>query len=87
MKITGLRSFMSRDGNRPRVIVAVDTDEGITGCDSRTSHRKKRKSFVPASCSSPSAVMRTARGDAAASCRGNPAAEGIVHRMVPSITW
>lgn len=31
MKITGLRSFMSRDGNRPRVIVAIDTDEGITG--------------------------------------------------------
>lgn len=31
MKITGLRSFMSRDGNRPRVLVAVDTDEGITG--------------------------------------------------------
>lgn len=31
MKITGLRSFMARDGNRPRVIVALDTDEGITG--------------------------------------------------------
>lgn len=31
MKISGLRSFMSRDGNRPRVIVAVDTTEGITG--------------------------------------------------------
>lgn len=31
MKITGLRSFMSRDGNRPRVLVAVDTNEGITG--------------------------------------------------------
>lgn len=31
MKITGLRSFMSRDGNRPRVIIAIDTDEGITG--------------------------------------------------------
>jgi galactonate dehydratase len=31
MKITGLRSFMARDGNRPRVIVAIDTDEGITG--------------------------------------------------------
>ena len=31
MKITGLRSFMSRDGNRPRVLVAIDTDEGITG--------------------------------------------------------
>lgn len=31
MKITGLRSYMSRDGNRPRVIVAIDTDEGITG--------------------------------------------------------
>jgi galactonate dehydratase len=31
MKITGLRSFMSRDANRPRVIVAIDTDEGVTG--------------------------------------------------------
>lgn len=31
MKITGLRSFMARDGNRPRVLVAIDTDEGITG--------------------------------------------------------
>ena len=31
MKITGLRSFMTCDRDRPRVIVAVDTDEGITG--------------------------------------------------------
>lgn len=31
MKITGLRSFMSADRDRPRVIVAIDTDEGITG--------------------------------------------------------
>ena len=31
MRITGLRSFMSRDDKRPRVIVAMDTDEGITG--------------------------------------------------------
>lgn len=31
MKIIGLRSFMTRDRNRPRVIVAIDTDEGITG--------------------------------------------------------
>ncbi|NQV99846.1 MAG: mandelate racemase/muconate lactonizing enzyme family protein [Rhodospirillales bacterium] len=31
MKITGLRSFMTRDINRPRVLVAIDTDEGITG--------------------------------------------------------
>jgi galactonate dehydratase len=31
MKITGLRSFMSCDRDRPRVIVAIDTDEGITG--------------------------------------------------------
>ncbi|MEM7444842.1 MAG: mandelate racemase/muconate lactonizing enzyme family protein [Pseudomonadota bacterium] len=31
MKITGLRSFMTQDRDRPRVIVAVDTDEGITG--------------------------------------------------------
>jgi galactonate dehydratase len=31
MRITGLRSFMTRDRNRPRVIVAIDTDQGITG--------------------------------------------------------
>lgn len=31
MKIIGLRTFMSRDRDRPRVLVAIDTDEGITG--------------------------------------------------------
>jgi galactonate dehydratase len=31
MKITRLRAFMSRDKDRPRVIVAMDTDQGITG--------------------------------------------------------
>jgi galactonate dehydratase len=31
MKITRLRSFMTRDRDRPRVVVAIDTDEGITG--------------------------------------------------------
>src|SRR3954454_18822830 len=31
MKIDRLRAFMTRDGARPRVLVAIDTDEGITG--------------------------------------------------------
>jgi len=31
MKITRLRSFMTRDRDRPRVVVAIDTDAGITG--------------------------------------------------------
>jgi galactonate dehydratase len=31
MKIDRLRSFMSRDGDRPRVLVAIDTDDGVTG--------------------------------------------------------
>ncbi len=31
MKITGLRVFMTRDKDRPRVIAAMDTDAGITG--------------------------------------------------------
>jgi len=31
MKIERLRAFMSRDKDRPRVIVAIDTDDGITG--------------------------------------------------------
>jgi len=36
MKIDRLRAFMSRDKNRPRVIVAMDTDEGLTGWGSAT---------------------------------------------------
>ena len=31
MKIDRLRAFMSRDANRPRVLVAIDTDDGLTG--------------------------------------------------------
>jgi galactonate dehydratase len=31
LRITGLRSFTTRDRDRPRVIVAIDTDAGITG--------------------------------------------------------
>lgn len=31
MKIDRLRAFMTRDKDRPRVVVAVDTDDGVTG--------------------------------------------------------
>jgi galactonate dehydratase len=31
MKIERLRAYMSRDKDRPRLIVAIDTDQGITG--------------------------------------------------------
>jgi galactonate dehydratase len=31
MRITGLRAYIARDNVRPRVIVAIDTDDGITG--------------------------------------------------------
>ena len=31
MKIDRLRAFMSRDKDRPRVIVSIDTDDGLTG--------------------------------------------------------
>lgn len=31
MRITAIRSFMAAHGVRPRVLVAIDTDEGITG--------------------------------------------------------
>lgn len=31
MRIRQLRAFMTRDNDRPRVLVAIDTDEGITG--------------------------------------------------------
>ncbi|MBR0832334.1 mandelate racemase/muconate lactonizing enzyme family protein [Bradyrhizobium manausense] len=31
MKIDRLRAFMSRDKDRPRLIIAIDTDDGLTG--------------------------------------------------------
>lgn len=31
MKIERLRAYMSRDRDRPRVVVAIDTDDGLTG--------------------------------------------------------
>ena len=31
MKIDRMRVFMTRDKDRPRVIVALDTDDGLTG--------------------------------------------------------
>jgi galactonate dehydratase len=31
MKIERLRAFMTRDKDRPRVVVAIDTDDGLTG--------------------------------------------------------
>ncbi|MEM9812560.1 MAG: mandelate racemase/muconate lactonizing enzyme family protein [Pseudomonadota bacterium] len=42
MRITGLRSFMARDGLRPRVIVALDTSEGITGWGEAYNHGPDR---------------------------------------------
>ncbi len=46
MKITRLRCYMSRDGNRPRLIVAIDTDEGITGWGECYNHGPDR-ALVP----------------------------------------
>lgn len=31
LKIERLRAFMTRDKDRPRVIVAIDTEDGVTG--------------------------------------------------------
>jgi galactonate dehydratase len=42
MKITGLRSFMQRVDNRPRLLVAIDTDEGITGWGEAYNHGPDR---------------------------------------------
>ena len=38
MKITGLTSYRQRVGNRPRVLVRVDTDEGISGWGEAYNH-------------------------------------------------
>lgn len=46
MRITGLRSFMTRDRDRPRVLVAIDTDQGITGWGECYNHGPDR-ALVP----------------------------------------
>lgn len=46
MKIVKLRAFMTRDGERPRVILAIDTDEGITGWGECYNHGPDR-ALVP----------------------------------------
>ncbi|HEY0700036.1 MAG TPA: hypothetical protein VGD43_19770, partial [Micromonospora sp.] len=38
MRISGLRSFVQRVGERPRVLVRVDTDEGISGWGEAYNH-------------------------------------------------
>ncbi len=42
MKITGLRTFMQRVGNRPRLLVRIDTDEGISGWGEAYNHGPDR---------------------------------------------
>ena len=38
MKITALKTFMQRVGNRPRLLVKIDTDEGISGWGEAYNH-------------------------------------------------
>ena len=38
MKITSIKTFMTRDGNRPRALVKVETDEGIYGWGEAYNH-------------------------------------------------
>ena len=42
MKIIAINSFMQRDGNRPRLLVRVDTDEGISGWGEAYNHGPDR---------------------------------------------
>ena len=48
MKIERLRAFMSRDKDRPRVVVAIDTDEGITGWGECYNHGPDKALFAAA---------------------------------------
>ena len=38
MKITAIKTFMTRDGNRPRALIKVETDEGLYGWGEAYSH-------------------------------------------------
>jgi L-alanine-DL-glutamate epimerase-like enolase superfamily enzyme len=59
MKIDRLRVFMSRDKNRPRVILAMDTDEGITGWGECYNHGLTKPCFRCSITWSPFSGART----------------------------
>ena len=46
MKISAIKTFMQRDANRPRLLVRVDTDEGISGWGEAYNHGPDR-ALVP----------------------------------------
>ena len=46
MKITGIATFMQRVGDRPRLLVRVDTDEGMSGWGEAYNHGPDR-ALVP----------------------------------------
>lgn len=46
MKIVGLKSYMQRVGNRPRLLVKIETDEGISGWGEAYNHGPDR-ALVP----------------------------------------
>jgi galactonate dehydratase len=46
VRITGLRTYMQRVGNRPRLLVRIDTDEGISGWGEAYNHGPDR-ALVP----------------------------------------
>jgi len=46
MKIDRLRAFMSRDKDRPRLVIAIDTDDGLTGWGECYNHGPD-KALVP----------------------------------------
>src|SRR3954465_11714082 len=46
VKIDRLRAYMSRDKDRPRVVVAIDTDDGLTGWGECYNHGPD-KALVP----------------------------------------
>ena len=55
MKIERLRAFMSRDKDRPRVVVSIDTDDGLVGWGECYNHGPDKAlapmTTLPATCS------------------------------------
>ena len=76
MKIDRLRSFMSRDKDRPRVIVAIDTDDGLTGWGECYNHGPD-KALIPIL----DYLMDFLRGE-------DPTrVEFLVHRLMPQSSF
>ena len=67
MRIRALRTFMQRDGDRPRLLVRIDTDEGVSGWGECYNHGPDRALAAASRVSSSGRSWARTRGGSSSS--------------------